>query len=95
MASSIMPHNLKGVCYVCKAHCDTQEHHIFEGANRAASERTGLKCDLCPVCHRRAHEHPEAFENLTHLKRDAQRLAMEYYGWTVDDFRERFRKDYT
>ena len=94
MTKSIMP-QINGQCYVCKAYCHTDEHHIFQGANRKAADDYGLTVQLCRVCHRRAHEHPEAFEEFTHLKRDAQKIAMEYYGWTVDDFRERFRKDYT
>ena len=91
---NIMPFNVYGRCYICKAECHTDEHHIFEGANRSASDRYGLTVYLCRVCHRRAHEQPELFENKYKLKRRAQLSAMSKYGWSVDEFRTYFRKDY-
>lgn len=41
----------KGQCYLCHAHTQTQDHHIFGGANRKNSEKYGLKVYLCPLCH--------------------------------------------
>lgn len=95
MARSIMPYNIKGRCYICHANCHTDEHHIFEGANRQASDKYRLTVFLCRVCHRRAHEYPKEFEEKYHLKRSAQIVAMTKYRWTIDDFRKHFRKDYT
>lgn len=42
----------KGICFICGEHGQTEEHHIFGGANRWLSEKYGLKVDLCPECHR-------------------------------------------
>lgn len=93
MAESILP-TAKGICFVCKAVYPTQEHHIFQGANRSAADRFGLWVNLCPVCHRRAHEHPKEFEKKYHLKQIAQLAAMREYKWTTEQFRELFRKSY-
>lgn len=94
MADSIMQFNIKGRCYICHANCSTDEHHIFEGSNRAASDKYGLTVYLCRICHQRAHEYPREFEGMYHLKSRAQTLAMSSYRWTVDDWRRIFRKDY-
>ena len=89
-----MPFNVKGRCYICGANCRTDEHHIFQGSNRAAAEQHGLKVDICRVCHERAHRHPKEFEEAYHLKQRAQRAAMSHHGWTIAEWRELFRKDY-
>lgn len=94
MAKSIMPFNIKGRCYICHAHCSTDEHHIFEGSNRAASDKYGLTVYLCRICHQRAHEHPREFERMYNLKARAQALAMSVYRWTIEEWRRIFRKDY-
>lgn len=91
---SIMPFNVKGRCYICHASCRTDEHHIFEGSNRQASELYGLKVDICRICHERGHRHPKEFEETYKLKSRAQLVAMEHYGWDVDEWRGLFRKDY-
>lgn len=69
-----------GICYLCeKLHGDCrrhgrlEEHHIFDGPNRAKAEAEGLKVYLCPAHHR---EGPEAVhknrETMRILQRDAQ-----------------------
>lgn len=94
MAKSIMPFNGANRCYTCQAICKTDEHHIFQGANRQASDKYGLTVELCRICHSRAHEYPEAFEDWKHLKQRAQQVAMSHYGWDIDEWRLHFRKDY-
>lgn len=43
----------KGVCYLCGARTQTEEHHIFGGnPRRKYSEKYGLKVYLCHHCHR-------------------------------------------
>ena len=90
MAKSIMITE-KGKCYICRRFIQTEEHHIFEGANRKASEKYGLKLDVCRFCHRDIHDHPAKH---AYLKPAAQYRAMYVYGWTIEDFRKRFRKSY-
>ena len=66
--------------------------HVFEGpANRRQSAKYGLWVWVCPDCHKDIHERPEAYKK---LKQDAQEIAMKTYGWSVDDFRRIFGKNY-
>lgn len=91
MTKSIMPFDIKGRCYICKATCTTETHHIFQGSNRAASDDLGLTIEVCRICHQRIHRYPKHFEK---LKSDAQKVAMDNYGLTLAEWREKFRKSY-
>ena len=66
-------------------------HNDFGGVMRKKSKNYGLWISICDECHRRIHENPK--EQLR-LKEWAQRNAMTVYGWTEDDFRRRFGKNY-
>jgi hypothetical protein len=70
-------------------------HEVFGGAMRQKSKELGLWVTLCHV---RCHEgdtgvHRDREFDLA-LKRAAQRYAMERYGWSVLEFRSRFRNNY-
>ena len=71
-------------------------HHIFGGALRGKSEEYGLVVFLC---HNRCHifgrdaAHQSA-ETMQMLREYGQRKAMEEQGWTVEQFREEFGKNY-
>lgn len=71
-------------------------HHIYGGSNRKKSEQYGLKVY---IHHNKCHifgagsVHQNALVNKG-LKAVAQKKAMEYYGWTVDEFRAIFGKNY-
>lgn len=71
------------------------EHHIFGGKNRKISEKYGLKVWLKGELHNLSdigvHFNPALDKK---LKAEAQKRAMEYYGWTVDDFVRIFGKNY-
>lgn len=72
------------------------KHHIFGGTNRKKSEKYGLYVYLC---HDRCHENgPEAAHRnratMQLLHEYGQQLAMEENGWTVEDFRFEFGKNY-
>lgn len=92
---SILEGNEKGRCFLCGKYIPTEEHHIFGGGLRKKSEYYGLKADLCHWCH---NERPNgAHYNIAvavYLKRIAQRSAMEHYGWTIEQFREKFGKNW-
>ena len=86
-------------CYLCGMNTNLEpldEHHIFGGANRKLSEKYGLKVY---IHHHKCHifgknsVHQNAEINNT-LKAKAQQVAMEHYGWTVEDFRKIFGKSY-
>lgn len=89
-----------GRCWLCGR--DGREdpldwHHIFgSAADRAKSERYGLKVRLC---HHRCHIYGEfaAHNNagtMKALKRYGQKKAMIELSWDVDDFRHEFGKNY-
>ena len=72
------------------------KHHIFGGSNRTKSERLGL---VVPLCHSRCHENgPEAVhrngETMQALHEYGQKLAMERFGWTIEEFRLEFGRNY-
>ena len=90
-----------GVCFLC-GRDGTEDpldfHHIFGGnaADRKKCERYGLKVRLC---HGRCHIFgPEAAHNCAEtmrtLRRYGQRKVMLEQGWTVEEFRFHFGKNY-
>lgn len=72
------------------------EHHVFGGANRKKSEKYGLKIY---IHHNKCHIFGE---NSVHknakvdraVKKVAQKRAMKRYGWSIEEFREIFGKNY-
>ena len=87
------------ICWLCGRNGNTDpldEHHIFGGANRKLSDKYGLKVYLC---HNRCHEngpksaHRNA-ETAERLHKYGQRKAMKEQGWTIDDFRTIFGRNY-
>lgn len=87
------------VCYLCglPAYGDPLDwHHIYGGPLRKKSEKYGLKVRLHhSECHifgpESAHQSGRVAEL---LHKAAQEAAMKEYGWTVEDFRREFYKDY-
>lgn len=90
----------KSRCYLCgrcaKYGEQLDKHHVFNGAMRGKSERYGLTVYLH---HNECHifgansVHANAKINRA-LQADVQKKAMEFYGWTEDDFRRLFYKNY-
>lgn len=86
-------------CFLCgrNGQADRLErHHIFGGPNRSLSEKYGLVVYLCGnQCHRNgpkaAHRSPETAK-LLHIY--GQKKAMRENGWTADQFREVFGRNY-
>lgn len=73
------------------------KHHVFFGrGNRPKSERYGLTVYLChDSCHIFGRHSVHADSSICRLlQQKAQRIAMQYYHWTVDDFRRIFGKNY-
>lgn len=86
-------------CYLCGANGALDKldrHEIFGGPYREKSKRMGLWVLLC---HNDCHifgplaAHNNASTALR-LKQDAQRRAMEAYGWSTEDFIREFGKNY-
>lgn len=93
MAKSIISEEKR--CYICRSVQWLECHHIFGAAERDASEQYGLKVYLCHYCH---NEPPNGVhhnkENRRKLQAIAQEKAMEHYGWSIEDFRRIFHKNY-
>lgn len=95
MAKSILQKN-KDSCFLCGSNQWLEEHHVFGGiGRRKISEKYGLKVYLCHYCH---NEPPKGVhhnsESRKALQQYAQTKAMARYGWSVDDFRNIFGKNY-
>lgn len=83
------------ICFLCGGWGACEWHHIFGGTNRRLSEKYGLKVRLHHNCH---NEPPEGAhfnkEVMDYLHQIGQTKAMEYYRWSIDDFRGIFGKNY-
>lgn len=89
---SIIPRNEKGTCFLCGLVTHTDEHHIFGGhANRKKSEADGLKVYLCRSCHSLVHSD---YTYNVQLKQVGQELWQRTYRKTVEDFIDRYGKNY-
>lgn len=94
MANSII--QTEKQCYICGSRIWLECHHIYGGnPNRKLSEKYGLKVWLC---HGHHNEPPNGVHFNAELRRrlqaKAQKIAMNHYGWTIDQFREIFGKNY-
>jgi hypothetical protein len=97
-APSIIPGTDEYQCKICGRNGTAdplERHEIFGGENRNKSKKYGLWMYACGwSCHRGVMGiHRNRDLDLV-IKREAQRIAMERYGWSVDDFRAIFRNNY-
>jgi hypothetical protein len=80
---------------LCGRYGNLERHHIFGGALRKKSEKYGLTVDLCHSCHNEppegAHHNKDTMQKLHEY---GQRKAMKENGWTIEDFRREFYKNY-
>ena len=84
---------LDSACFLCRRRGDLARHEVFHGtAYRQKAKAYGCWVYLCPECHDRLHRIDPKLDR--QLKQIGQRNAMEWYEWTVEDFRERFGKSY-
>ena len=73
-----------------------ERHHIFGAANRKKSEQYGLVVTLCANrCHRNGstavHRSQDTMQRLHEY---GQRKVMSEQGWSIDQFRQHFGKNY-
>ena len=71
-------------------------HHIFGGPNRSLSDKYGLTVYLhhnsCHIFGKNSvHTNKEVREK---LQAEAQKMAMEYYGWDVNEWIKIFGMNY-
>lgn len=81
-------------CWLCGRPA-TDVHHIFYGAGlRRASEFYGMTAHLCRECHTDGPESVHKNHEVDHeLKKEAERFLLQD-GWTLEQFRSVFRKNY-
>lgn len=80
-------------CYLCGFRGDLARHEVFHGiTNREKSKALGCWVNLCPRCHTRLHQKDPSLD--WDLKRHGQVRAMAHYGWSVEEFIERFGRNY-
>lgn len=99
MAKSIIQTDINR-CYLCGRYGTSIDpldcHHVFFGPFRGKSEKYGLKVY---IHHGSCHIFGEHAVHRDHavcqeLKEEAQRIAMEHYGWSIAEFRQLFGRNY-
>lgn len=86
-------------CFICGRNGTDdplERHHIFGGANRWLSEKYGLVVYLCGNrCHRNGqYAAHRCRDTADMLHRYGQEKAMSENGWTKEEFREIFGRNY-
>lgn len=83
-------------CYVTGSTDNLHLHHVIYGNGlRRLSEKYGLTVWLRADWHNMSDYGVHFNKGLDNkLKRVAQKKAMQYYGWSVDDFIKIFGKSY-
>lgn len=89
----------KSHCFICGMNANLEPldcHHVFGASNRTKSEKYGLKVYIHhSSCHifgeNSVHRNAKVDKK---LKTIAQKKAMRHYGWTTEQFREIFGKNY-
>lgn len=94
MKSIIQPE--KNKCFICRTRQCLELHHVYSGFGlRELSDQYGLTVWLCHKCH---NEPPNGVHQNKEIRRAlqarVQRIAMKYYGWTIEQFIKIFRKNY-
>ena len=78
-------------CYICgRRDRKLDRHEVWHGPYREKSKRLGCWVQLCDICHDKLHHKGGGLDD--ELKEKMQRIAMDYYGWTIPEFRDRFGK---
>ena len=82
-------------CFMCGSRRWLEWHHVFGAALKKKSEKYKLMVRLCHYCH---NEPPNGVHQNRRIRMQlqalAQKKAMEHYGWSEDDFRKEFYKNY-
>ena len=85
----------KKECYKCKRTIALHQHHIYEGRNRKNSDKDGCWIWLCPRHHNMSDKgiHFDKQFDLE-VKRECEKVWLEYYKKTIEDFIKRYRRNY-
>ena len=88
---SIIPGDELETCFLCGCYGFLDEHHIFGGPCRKASDKRGLVVHLCRDCHRYIHD--KGGESMKYLHTVGQMVYESKIG-TREQFREEFIRSY-
>lgn len=86
-------------CFICGMNTNLEPldcHHVYGASNRKNSEKYGLKVYIhhnkCHIFEKNSvHQNAEVNRALQAM---VQKRAMRHYGWTIEDFRKIFGKNY-
>ena len=79
-------------CFMCGRSGHLQRHELFGASNREKSKAYGLWILLCVDCHEYIHQKDST--RRIEFREHGQAVAMKHYGWSKQDFIERFGKNY-
>ena len=80
-------------CYLCGRYGRTEEHHIFGGPCRNASDKRGLLVHLCWTCHHTRVHNSLDHSTMDYLHAKGQMIYEERYG-TREEFIKEFIRSY-
>lgn len=94
MSKSLVQENK--ICIICGSVDNLHKHHVFYGtANRKKSEADGCWVWLCAYHHNMSDEGVHFNKNLDiYLKIMLERAWLDYYNKTIDDFIQRYGRNY-
>ena len=78
-------------CYLCGAYGSMEEHHIFGGPCRKASDKRGLVVHLCRTCHHTKVHNSKDHSEMEYLHRRGQMVYEAQIGTRMDFIREFIR----
>ena len=93
MGTSIISN--KKECYKCHTTNGLHKHHVFEGRNRNNSDEDGCWIWLCGRHHNLSNEgiHFDKEYDLK-IKQLSQVIWLKTYNKTIEDFIQRYRRNY-
>lgn len=84
---------MQGKCYLCGKNNAIHTHHVFQGrGRRQVSDKYGATIRLCLKCHEDVHNYKVV---RLALQEEIQRKLMKENNWTVQDFVQKFGRNYT
>ncbi len=94
LAKSIIPNNDE-YCFLCKQVgryiVGTDTHHMLFGNKKSFADDDGLTVQLCHRHHMRLHQQQE---HQLELKQLAERVWLEHYNKTIEDWIKRYGKNF-
>lgn len=84
----------KRCCFFCGSTRDIEIHHALHGPNRKKADEDGLVVPLCRMHHIELHFGAEGHKLDETLKKAAQYAWMTTYGKNVEEWRDRYGKNY-